>query len=876
LEYFGNMPVVNGVVYGKYDVDRKLYRMRFIGGTDSRTWIMQLNSKVRGATTVSPAPIPFYVIGSEQGFLNNPVPRTQIVLMPGERIDVLVDFKAVPALDNQVILANYGPDTPYQGTDNGALSTVQSATIPEIMAFDVSAVTDALLTTSTAPTTSLRVLVPPLPPLPVAGALSAPFNLLTPTNNVRVIALEEITDQFGRIMPTIDRRGYDLSGMPATEIIKLNDVEEWDLVNTTADAHPMHLHLVAFQVVSRTPFDVAGFFKNNTGAVNDRVNNVFLPPTYVATGPAIAPGSFENGWKDTVFTPPGFVTKVRAKFDLAGEYVWHCHILSHEEHDMMRPMKTVALTANVPSSFAVPAAAQNDRTALLSIGSPVAQPGVTYKYVIEYTQTNSATLDTWHPVYSTGPTPTIVFPRDGIYQLRVKAADAGISPVAVDSASVAGSNTIVVATTSDLIYSPANGSILGGASQTFSIGTSGSYAHSLWVGTTAGGSDLGKFKVAAGVTTIPVTGLPVTGVPVYVRLITSIPVAGAPTENRFKDYVFTASSAASTALNVTAAPATLITSSGFTANWGVVATATGYFLDVSTNSAFSSFVTGYNNLPVATNTLAITGLAPATTYYYRVRARNATITGADSNMVSAVLTVSSKIGTYQSNREWHLDSNGNGIWEPAIDSLFSFGIAGDVAVSGVWNGTGTSKIGIFRSGQWYLDMNGNGIWDPATDVIRNFGLAGDKPVTGDWNGNGTTMIGVFRNGQWFLDMNGNGMWDPATDVIRKFGLAGDIPVTGDWNGSGTTKIGVYRNGQWFLDMNGNGIWEPGIDVIYNFGLAGDVPVTGDWDSSGKSEIGVFRNGQWFLDMNSNGIWDPATDVIRNFGAAGDAPVIGKW
>jgi FtsP/CotA-like multicopper oxidase with cupredoxin domain len=869
LEYFGNMPVVNGVVYGKYDVDRKLYRMRFLGGTDSRTWILQLNSKVRGATTVSPTPIPFYVIGSEQGFLNHPVARTQIVLMPGERIDVLVDFRMVPAGDNQVILANYGTDGPYQGIDNTTLSTVQSVDIPEIMAFDVSNVTDALLTTSTAPTTNLRILVPPVAALPAGGGLAAPFPTLTPTSNVRVIALEEIVDQYGRIMPTIDRRGYLTTGIPATEVVMQNTVEEWDIINTTADDHPMHLHQVAFQVVSRTPFDLAGFFKDNTAAVNDLVNNVFLPPTYVAIGPPIPPGEFENGWKDTVFTPPGYVTKVRAKFDLVGEYVWHCHILSHEEHDMMRPMVIVNLTANVPSSFTVPAAATGTRTAVVTIGAPVAQPAIpAYKYVIEYTQTNSATPDTWHPVYSIGLTPTITFPRDGVYSLRVKAVDAAIIPAGADSAWVTAPTTITVAPATDAITNPLNAATLTASTQIFTFTSSSPlYPHTLWVGTTPGGSELGKFKAAAGITTITATDLPTTGVPLYVRLIVTIPAAGAtPAVNRYNDYTYTAfTGAPPPALTPTATAATAVTSTGFTANWTAVAGATGYFLDVSTSSAFTSFITGYNGRNVGNvTTLALTGLNTVSkSYYYRVRAHNGTLTSVSSNVISLLA------------KNHHPDFDGDGkadlaVWTPATGLwsitpsytgiapyTFAWGVSTDKLVPGDFDGDGKTDIAVYRAsvGDWFIVNSSTG----TTSAVQ-WGMTGDIPVPGDFDGDGKTDIAVYRPsvGAWFIKNSATG-----TTRSVQWGNATDIPVPGDYDGDGKTDIAVWRAsaGNWYIIDSSTNV---GRSVAW--GMTGDTPVPADYDGDGKTDIAVWRpsTGTWHIIDSSTGLpravqWGMSTD-----------------
>jgi len=133
-------------------------------------------------------------------------------------------------------------------------------------------------------------------------------------------------------------------------------------------------------------------------------------------------------------------------------------------------------------------------------------------------------------------------------------------------------------------------------------------------------------------------------------------------------------------------------------------------------------------------------------------------------------------------------------------------------------------------------MKGDGVWDGGVvdKVIPNFGqgLPNAIPVTGDWNGSGTTKIGVFSNGSWYLDMKGDGVWDGGVvdKVIPNFGqgLPNAIPVTGDWNGSGTTKIGVFSNGSWYLDMKGDGVWDGGaVDkVILDFGtrLNGAIPV----------------------------------------------------
>ncbi|MRR57524.1 MAG: copper oxidase, partial [Deltaproteobacteria bacterium] len=316
LEYFGNVPMVNGVIFGKFDVEPRVYRMRFIGGTDSRTWILQLENLAAPGV-----PIPFWQIGTEQGFLNNPVSRNSIDLMPGERIDVLVDLKLLP-VGATLVLKNLGPDGPYAGPFT---PDIPSTVIPEIMRFTVVTL-NAGIADVPSPTAAVNL-------RPVSGPIVA---LPAPTAPIRNVSLMEITDQYGRTMPTVDSRGFMEMGMAPTELIKLNDVEEWHIINTTVDAHPMHLHLVAFELINRQLIDPATFVP----PVTDLVTRLFQQPSYTnATGSApILPFAWEAGWKDTIDCPPGYVTRIKARFDIEGAYVWHCHILSHEEHDMMRPL----------------------------------------------------------------------------------------------------------------------------------------------------------------------------------------------------------------------------------------------------------------------------------------------------------------------------------------------------------------------------------------------------------------------------------------------------------------------------------------------------------------------------------------------------------
>ena len=105
------------------------------------------------------------------------------------------------------------------------------------------------------------------------------------------------------------------------------DIEVWSIYNFTADAHPMHIHEVFFQVIDRQKFDA----KSGSPAGKKRL-----------------PRREETGWKDTVIAYPGEITRVRLKFTTAGQFAWHCHIVEHEDNEMMRPYRIGPLQAGQP------------------------------------------------------------------------------------------------------------------------------------------------------------------------------------------------------------------------------------------------------------------------------------------------------------------------------------------------------------------------------------------------------------------------------------------------------------------------------------------------------------------------------------------------
>ncbi|MCB0270602.1 MAG: multicopper oxidase domain-containing protein [Calditrichaeota bacterium] len=323
-EFFGDVILVNGQAWPKLEVEPRKYRFRLLNGSDSRFYILKLENN--GAHQ------PFQIIGTDDALLPNAVTNTELLFAPGERYDVVVDFSNFEG--QSLILENWGGDEPFKGfTATGELSDGEGGTIPpsdpattgRIMKFNVSKTFDTNYAEASVETgTSLR---PAIEPLVQDGA-------------TRNLVLFEGMDEFGRLQPllgTMDK-GSQAWFEPITENPMLNDVEVWEVYNTTADAHPIHLHLVSFQILDRRPFE--GEVEEKPQPMHDGsfgIGGKLVGHSIEFTGPAEGPDDHEAGWKDTAVMLPGQVTRVIAKFDRPGRYVWHCHILSHEDHEMMRP-----------------------------------------------------------------------------------------------------------------------------------------------------------------------------------------------------------------------------------------------------------------------------------------------------------------------------------------------------------------------------------------------------------------------------------------------------------------------------------------------------------------------------------------------------------
>ena len=314
-EFFGNMIMVNGNTWPYLDVEQRRYRFRFLNGCQSRFLILDF-SNIPG--------VEVWQIGNEGGFLAAPVNITanhgdQLLMALAERADLIVDFTHVPQGD--FVLGNLGPDEPFGGgTPNVDFDAADPNSTGQVLEFRVG---PALSVDTTTPPRFLTL--PPITALPAE----------TSTRRLALVEKGEVIPEIGfdgpieAMLGNVDEDGNAVPMMWIDEVSEnpeLGATEMWEFFNLTADAHPMHVHEVAFEVVNRERLVL-------DGELEEPVQPVQL------TGDVRPAEAWESGFKDTVIAYPGEVTRIRAKFDTPGQFVWHCHIVEHEDNEMMRPYR---------------------------------------------------------------------------------------------------------------------------------------------------------------------------------------------------------------------------------------------------------------------------------------------------------------------------------------------------------------------------------------------------------------------------------------------------------------------------------------------------------------------------------------------------------
>jgi spore coat protein A, manganese oxidase len=273
-EVFGDAILVNGKLFPYLDVEPRKYRFRMLNGSNGRFYHLSLaNGEV------------LHQIGSDQGLLAAPVPLRDIMIAPGERVDFIIDF--ANHAGEQIVLQNDA-------------FVVMQFRVSKKKTDDLSSLPSALRS---------------VPRIPESQAVKT-----------RTLSLDEYEDDAGNsILMLLNKSRWNA---PVTENPVLGSTEIWEFINPTDDSHPIHLHLVKFQVLDRRRFEAFAFQTKNEVRF---------------TGPVTPPDANEMGWKDTVRADPKMVTRIIVPFKgYAGRYVWHCHILEHEDNEMMRPYDVIA------------------------------------------------------------------------------------------------------------------------------------------------------------------------------------------------------------------------------------------------------------------------------------------------------------------------------------------------------------------------------------------------------------------------------------------------------------------------------------------------------------------------------------------------------
>jgi len=285
-EFYGNCTLVNGKLFPYLEVQPTLYRFRMLNGSNAQFFNLSLSTGQ-----------PIAQIGSDQGLLPAPVPAKIVSIAPGERADLAVDFSG----------------------SAGEQLTLKIGQVEEIMQFRVGR--------GSSQAARLPEKLRPVVPIHESSAV-----------RTRLLTLNEYKSPKGESITML--LGGAHWNMPVTETPVLDTVEIWSLINLTEDVHPIHLHLVRFQILDRRSFDKLHYF---------------MKGELKFIGPPIPPDPGEAGWKDTVRAHPQMVTRIIARFEgYAGRYVWHCHILEHEDNEMMRPFEVVKSPSYTLASWASP------------------------------------------------------------------------------------------------------------------------------------------------------------------------------------------------------------------------------------------------------------------------------------------------------------------------------------------------------------------------------------------------------------------------------------------------------------------------------------------------------------------------------------------
>jgi FtsP/CotA-like multicopper oxidase with cupredoxin domain len=340
--------VVNGKVWPNMNVQRQQYRFRMLGAANTQLWDMQFVNQATGAV------LPLTIIGSDGGYLPAPQASPDVQFGITERADVLFDF------------SKFAPGTKIQ-LNNNYVGSGSDPGLGTVMQFTVQSGTA-------------------VPPPTLSASLFPPRPVLTPNAPTRFKVLRVFDDERpdgdscpDPALPNCNQRSLDglEFSSPATELPLVNSTEEWDLIHMMEpreddqdkNFHEIHIHLIEFQVLNRQPIDSMRY-RQDWHLLNGHMpvtRPIVLDPTPYFTGPPVPPKPYETGWKDTVQAMPAMVNRIIVRWGPQDDanntpgvnqfktidpttfpdnvkgpgYVWHCHIVGHEDHDMLRQLALV-------------------------------------------------------------------------------------------------------------------------------------------------------------------------------------------------------------------------------------------------------------------------------------------------------------------------------------------------------------------------------------------------------------------------------------------------------------------------------------------------------------------------------------------------------
>ena len=328
-EFFGDTIMVNGLVWPNMNVDQGIYRFRLLDGSNARFYT--LSFVVNPDEDLNGESLDFTQIGTDGGYMQSPVTMSSLTIAPGERADILVDFSGLAA-GTKVLVRNIA-NAPFPDGDPVDANTAQ------IMQFTVSG-----------KVVHKSIKLPQL----LNKDLKGDWPTLPEPTNTRTMTLWEVQGPGGPLEVLVNGQKW---AAPISEDPQKGTTEEWVIVNLTGDTHPIHLHLTQFQLVGRYTLTDPDTYAADWIAANDNIEPPYMTTPnelpidgYYDPNSFVRPAPNEHAWKDTIQMNPGEITIIRVRFaPIDGTanypfdptegpgYVWHCHIIDHEDNEMMRP-----------------------------------------------------------------------------------------------------------------------------------------------------------------------------------------------------------------------------------------------------------------------------------------------------------------------------------------------------------------------------------------------------------------------------------------------------------------------------------------------------------------------------------------------------------